>query len=83
MNVKFYEYLITFYKKILQAKSKGSAQDNINLATFQSTPFRIPNLDEQNNIVNLLDNTLISSQKLHDLEELKQSILKQAFEGKL
>lgn len=90
-DVKFYEYLITYHKDVLQAKSKGSAQDNINLGTFQSTPFRIPGITEQNDIVAKLDAADLVSQKLqalyqHKLEglaELKQSLLHKAFKGDL
>lgn len=90
-NVKFYEYLITYCKDKLQAKSKGSAQDNINLGTFQSTPFRIPSIKEQDEIVAKLDAADASSQKLQalyrrkleSLAELKQSFLDKAFKGTL
>lgn len=90
-NVKFYEYLITHYKDVLQAKSKGSAQDNINLGTFQSTPLPIPGSKEQNEIVIKLDAADYTSQKLRALYQrklsalanLKQSLLNKAFKGAL
>jgi type I restriction enzyme S subunit len=90
-NVKFYEYLINYYKDVLQAKSKGSAQDNINLGTFQSTPFRIPDIKIQNEIVARLDAVdslseklqVLYGRKLDALAELKQSFLGNAFKSAL
>ncbi len=90
-KVKFVEYLLQSFKSLLQAKGKGSAQDNINMGTFENQKFPFPELDEQDSIVNTLDSLMISVQKLENiyqqkltaLAELKQSILQKAFAGEL
>jgi type I restriction enzyme S subunit len=76
---------------MLQAKGKGSAQDNINLATFENERFPFPTLQEQKVVVARLDELRVEtqrleaiySQKLTALAELKKSILNQAFTGNL
>ena len=75
----------------LAAKSKGSAQDNINLATFENEHFSFPTLDEQNRIVvklNKLSTETIKLKAIYQknltaLFELKQSILQKTFSGEL
>jgi type I restriction enzyme S subunit len=51
----YVEYLLTSLKTKLQSQSTGSAQDNINLATFESLPLPFPPLAEQARIVAILD----------------------------
>ena len=90
-NIKFVEYLLQSFKTFLQAKGKGSAQDNINLATFENQLFPFPDLSLQKKIVIKLD--ALSNEikkleshyqrKLNDLEELKKALLQKAFDGKL
>jgi type I restriction enzyme S subunit len=90
-NVHYVEYLLTSFKTMLQAKGKGSAQGNINLATFENERFPFPSLPDQNAIVAKLDELstetknleAIYQQKLMALDELKKSILNQALAGKL
>jgi type I restriction enzyme S subunit len=90
-NIDFIEYLLQSFKTILQSKGKGSAQDNINLGTFEKEMFPIPSLTEQKRIVaklNALSSKIkllesIYQQKLTNIEELKKSILQKAFEGDL
>ena len=90
-KVKFVEYLLQSFKSLLQAKGKGSAQDNINMGTFESQKFPFPTLEKQDSIVATLDALLNSIQKLEliyrkklaTLAELKQSILQKAFAGEL
>lgn len=87
----FVEYLLQSYKTQIQAKGKGSAQDNINLATFENELFPFPPIIEQHSIVAKLDALsaetkkleVIYQKKLVDLEELKKSILQKAFAGEL
>ena len=84
-------YALLFLKTKLQAMGKGSAQDNLNLGTFQKQLFPFPCIDAQRKIVKVLDNIskdedLIQSryhQKLYALDELKKSILEKAFAGEL
>jgi len=54
-TTSYVEYLLTSFKSELQAQSTGSAQSNINLATFKRLPFPFPPLAEQQRIVAILD----------------------------
>ncbi len=88
---EFVEYLLQSVKTRIKAKGKGSAQDNINLATFENERFPFPTLEQQKDIVSnlnkLSDHALrlrsIYEHKLADLSDAKQSILQRAFSGKL
>lgn len=87
----FVEYLLTFYSKMLKGKGKGSAQANINMGTFENEYFLFPTLKDQKKIVVKLNDLYtevkklgsLYTKKLSQLDELKQSILHQAFSGKL
>jgi type I restriction enzyme, S subunit len=88
---EFVEYLLQAVKARIKAKGQGSAQDNINMATFENEKFPFPNLEQQKVIVDNLNQLssetqhleTIYRQKLDTLNELKQSILQKAFTGKL
>jgi type I restriction enzyme S subunit len=88
---KYLEYMLHTVKADLKAKGKGSAQDNINLATFENERFPFPDLGSQARIVSLLDDLSsevqrlegLYSLKLTALDELKKSLLHQAFSGAL
>lgn len=88
---KFLEYLLQSFKKQLQAEGKGSAQDNINLGTFENQQFPFPSIKVQKAVVAKLDSLneetkrleAIYQQKLTALDELKKSFLYQAFSGQL
>ena len=88
---KYVEYMLQTVKAELKAKGKGSAQDNINLATFENERFPFPHLHIQADLVRQLDELSVHVQRLEDiylsklsaLEELKKSLLHQAFNGKL
>ena len=88
---KYLEYMLHTVKADLKAKGKGSAQDNINLATFENERFPFPDLGSQARIVSLLDDLASEVQrlecvctlKLAALDELKKSLLHQAFSGAL
>ncbi len=90
-SAKYLEYMLQTVKADLKAKGKGSAQDNINLATFESERFLFPDLAIQASIVELLDALAVEVQrleatcakKLTALDELKKSLLHQAFSGTL
>ena len=90
-STKFLEYLLQSFKAVLQAQGKGSAQANINLATFENQRFPFPSLPMQKSIVAKLDALAaethrlesIYQQKLAALDELKQSLLDRAFSGAL
>jgi len=59
----YVEYLLSSFKTKLRSKSTGSAQDNINLATFENLLLPFPPIEEQSRIVSILDkfDTLTSS----------------------
>ncbi|WP_454258857.1 restriction endonuclease subunit S [Pseudoxanthomonas mexicana] len=87
----YVEYMLRYFSKELKLKGKGSAQDNINLATFEGAMFPFPSLAQQNAIVEKLDALAESVSTLHGsytraLEEvaaLRQSLLQAAFSGQL
>jgi type I restriction enzyme S subunit len=88
---KFLEYQLQSLKTRLQAQGKGSAQDNINIGTFENQFFLFPSIKIQGRIVSTLDALRediqrlesIYQQKLAALEELKKSLLAKAFSGEL
>jgi len=88
---KYLEYMLHTVKADLKAKGKGSAQDNINLGTFENERFPFPDLLSQKRMVGLLDELSEEVQCLEDvyqrkitaLTELKKSLLHQAFSGRL
>lgn len=90
-NNKFLEYLLQSFKSHLQAQGKGSAQDNINMGTFENQLFPFPNLEKQNEIVAKFDILREEAQRLETLyqrkltalDELKKSLLHKAFNGEL
>lgn len=85
-------YILQYFKAALQKLGKGSAQDNLNMGTFETQKFPFPkSLAQQTQIVEKLDKLraetqkleAIYKQKIEDLEELKKSILQKAFAGQL
>jgi type I restriction enzyme S subunit len=90
-DVHFVEYLLGSFKARLQAKGKGSAQDNLNLASFENELFPFPSVKQQKTIAAELDELSahvvslesVYQQKIDALAELKKSILHQAFTGQL
>lgn len=88
---KYLEYMLHTVKADLKAKGKGSAQDNINLGTFENERFPFPDLLTQKRVVGLLDDLSAEVQRLEDvyerklsaLDELKKSLLHQAFTGQM
>ena len=87
----FVEYLLQSVKARIKAKGQGSAQDNINLATFENERFPFPNLEQQKLLVSRLNKLssetrhleAIYRRKIAALNALKQSILQKAFTGEL
>lgn len=90
-NTEYTYYLLQYFKEELQKLGKGSAQDNINLSTFEHQKFPFPPLVEQRAIVSKLNRiadatnklTVIYKQKIQAVENLKNSILQKAFTGEL
>ena len=85
------EYLLQSLKAVLQAKGKGSAQDNLNLAAFENERFPFPPKAIQLSIVERLGGLseqvqameALYGDKLIALTSLKQSLLHRAFTGEL
>lgn len=90
-DLNFTFYALQHLKADLQKLGKGSAQDNINVGTFENQRFPFPSLKQQQTIVHRLDALrteteklqTIYQQKIAALEELKKSILEKAFAGEL
>lgn len=87
----FVEYLLQSFKVRIQALGKGSAQANINMATYENELFPFPPVKAQQTIVAKLDALsaetkrleAIYQKKIVDLEELKKSVLQKAFNGEM
>ncbi len=90
-EVGYIEYVLQSFKSRIQAMGKGSAQANINMGTFENERFPFPSVQEQKRIVEQLDELASDTQrleslyqnKLNALDELKKSLLHQAFTGNL
>ena len=90
-DCEYVEYLLQSFKAILKEKGKGTARDNINLGTFEGQKFPFPELELQRKIVSTLNDLneetqrleCIYQQKLAALDELKKSLLHQAFSGQV
>lgn len=90
-EVNFVEYLLQYFKARIQSLSKGSAQANINMGTFENELFPIPPLAEQQNLLAKLDALSTETKKLEaiykaklvDLDELSKSLLQKAFGGEI
>ena len=90
-EVGYVEYVLQSFKARLQALGQGSAQANINMGTFENERFPFPKVEEQRGIVAKLDALSEESQhleniyrqKLTALDDLKKSLLHQAFSGQL
>lgn len=88
---EYVEYLLQAFKSLLKEKGKGTARDNINLGTFEDHEFPFPPLSQQKEIVatiNALSKQIgflssVCQKRITALEELKQSLLNQAFSGQL
>ncbi len=87
----FIQFLLTAHKDMLKEKGKGTARDNINMATFQEERFPLPNVQRQRQIAarlmalaeeinNLKD---VIANKVAVIDELRKSLLHQAFSGNL
>ena len=84
----FVFYSLIHYQQELKKQGKGSAQDNINLGTFEKNRFPFPSLQEQQSIVETLDSLKSKVDRLQanydkisqECDALKQAILRQVFE---
>jgi type I restriction enzyme S subunit len=87
----FLEYMLQHFKEVVKSQGEGSARHNINLATFDKLRFPMPPVTEQQRIVGTTDALKSQIRKLEStyqcklaaLDELKKSLLHEAFSGKL
>lgn len=87
----FYQTLSPSFKRQLEAMASGTTIPIVNKSRFRDVEIVLPPLAEQERIVKLLDQlaeetqrlTYLYERKLAALEELKKSLLQQAFNGEL
>ena len=78
-------------KRIIQEKKRGVAQAHFNVSGYSKTPIIVPCLETQKRVVAEIDSRLSVCDSieqtvdtaLQQAEAMRQSILKDAFEGKL
>lgn len=88
---KFLYYFLTLNTEYLNSLGSGATFKEVSGGVLRNIEIVFPSLSEQKSIVAKLDNLsaetkkleVIYKQKLADLEELKKSILKKAFNGEL
>lgn len=90
---EFFKYYFEspIVKSFYSGKAQGTTMDVLNLGIIKTIPFVISSLSEQQKIIESLEEKLsvcdqmeqTIMQSLQQAESLRQSILKQAFEGKL
>ena len=90
-NIYFIEFFLRTAKEDLERYAPATAQKNINLAILKDLAIPFPSLAEQNIIAQEIDRYLSVADEvektitaeLKRAEQLRQSILKKAFSGKL
>jgi len=90
---KFFKYYFesSSVKNFYSSKAQGTTMDVLNIGIIKTIPFPLPQLEEQQIIVDELESKLTVCDKIEETisqsmlqaETLRQSILKKAFEGKL
>ncbi len=91
VNTQFLKYVLLSFVESLKKMSHGSAYSALPIQRLNAHQIFLPTLEEQAQIVNTLDELLdlsrqleaIYRQKLTALEDLKKSLLHQAFSGQL
>lgn len=91
LNSKFLYYFLLKNKQYLISLGKGTTFKEVSKSIVSSVEIKYPPLSEQQKIVEKLDKLqeqtkqleAIYTQKIKDLDELKQSILQKAFRGEL
>ena len=87
----FLEYMLQHFKDRVKSHGEGSARENINIGTFDNLLFPMPAVSEQRRIAERIDGLKEETQRLESLyqrklaalDELKKSLLHQAFSGEL
>ena len=88
---EYVEFMVRNFAADLKAQGKGSAQDNINLGTFEKSHYPFPPIERQRQIVDRLlqlsgEASAIGESyhdNLADLDDLRQSLLQRAIAGEL
>jgi type I restriction enzyme S subunit len=88
---EYVEYALQFMRSKLKKEGKGSAQDNINLGTFENRGFPFAPLEQQKKIVFEINRVREAArdfekncqQKIIKMGKIKQSLLEKAFSGEL
>lgn len=91
VKTRFFEFVLNAKTTEIISKSRGTTVKGITLEDFKSIKFYLPALAEQQKIVDEIERTFYSADQvqkavqnaLEQAKQLKQSILKRAFEGKL
>ena len=91
VNTQFLKYVLLSFVESLKKMSHGSAYSALPIQRLNAHQIFLPTLEEQAQIVNTLDELLdfsrqlesIYRQKLTALDDLKKSLLHQAFSGQL
>ncbi|MBL9064654.1 restriction endonuclease subunit S, partial [Tabrizicola sp.] len=91
VRAEYIELMLRYFAADLKEQGKGSAQDNINLATFEQSFFPIPGIAEQARIVEQLSEIAQERRNLeahfievlNSLDTLRQSLLQKTFSGEL
>lgn len=89
----FLKYFLetTKVQSIMTKEAKGSTQKFVPLGYLRTFPISLPTLPEQERIVEEIEKGFVKADKMSEIveksikfaEQLKQSVLKKAFEGKL
>ena len=92
INMEFFRnYLETKYVlDKMKKEAKGTTQKFVSLNYLRNFPIKLPTIEEQQEIVNILDRLLVKYNKIKNLEQqlekielLKKAILAKAFRGEL
>jgi len=87
-----YQYISPPYREFLSSRTvRGATVDRIAIKEFPSFPIYLPNIAEQERLADCFDDLRAETQRLESLyqrkldalEELKKSLLHQAFRGRL
>ncbi|UBX49291.1 restriction endonuclease subunit S [Providencia alcalifaciens] len=82
-DVYFIEYVFRKLRKDIQRQATGSVQDNINLQTFERLKFKVPPVEEQHRIANVLNHfdkkITLNRQINQTLEKMAQTLFKSWF----
>ncbi len=87
----FFKYILKYKTSEILRRSRGTTVKGITLEDFKTIPFSLPTLPKQKAIVKKIETAFafadkaqeVISASLDQAKQLKQSILKLAFEGKL